>query len=351
MSEFIKLKNSQSAKLEMNWQLALHHTVTLALVCACAYQLYSTRAWCNVFGLVIMVQTAVTEQPTFVALLLYRMELYVHARNCFYVGGITSVLFKTACIAAMVPIYINDIYGVRATYDTTFWIYALWPLLAILYVSQMYGAFILFQLARVSHRKAFPTKQDKEEEEQAPTVTISEEPVPPHAWAIKDITLSSFSSGLMESELDLGRHVRNPVTGKVAPRLSFTSSASLSPRSMMSVTSSEGSRQQESLMQMNQRGQERRHIGDFSSQGTTTATSDQIWESSAIELVPSTSSVVPIPTLSVPTGSGGGNNPVVNRSPRSVRQLAESAFETGAMQAELDFDKKPKKDSHKSGEH
>ncbi len=103
--------------------------------------------------MIILVMTAVTEQPAFVALLLYRMELYRHARNCFYVAGCSSIVIKTACIVALIPMWIRCVYDLRNVRDVEFWLYGLWPLVTVLYVSQMYGAVILFKLARSSHRR------------------------------------------------------------------------------------------------------------------------------------------------------------------------------------------------------
>ncbi len=200
---FVLTRRAQAGKLQINWQLALHHVVTLFLVCACGYVLALTAAWCNVFGLVILVTTAVTEQPSFVALLLYRMGLFRHARNCFYVAGIASVVIKTACVAGMVPVFITSVADMRGLADVTFWLYAFWPLVAALYFSQMYGAVILFRLARVSQRRHAA-------ECEACATGVGPAAAPPAlatelsgGQRLRDLAQSALSRGATDVELDV----------------------------------------------------------------------------------------------------------------------------------------------------
>ena len=125
------------------------------------------------------------------------MSAFRHARNCFLVAGVSSLVIKTACVAAMVPVYVSSVVDMQGQADVTFWLYALWPLVAALYLSQMYGCLILFRLARVAHRRHLLPSE-------APLASAPD-PVAPAASGshrFRDLAQSALTRGATEVELD-----------------------------------------------------------------------------------------------------------------------------------------------------
>ena len=191
-----------SYKSKMNWALVVHHLTTIICIGVAGTHLAITGAWFSIQAFVTLGLTALTEQSTFVALILYRMELWRHAGRAFMVSAIWTIVTKTFLVViTMVLWWYSVVYPflyVPGNKDLIMWVYLAWFLILPLFGSQIYSAVILFHLAKVSFKKfdleeqnrqnrPYPSLKSKkrsvrEQLEQLVEADISEErPFPPTA--------------------------------------------------------------------------------------------------------------------------------------------------------------------------
>jgi hypothetical protein len=94
--------------------------------------------------------TALTEQPTFLALLLYRMERWKLAGQFFFWGAIWTLICKIALTVTTVYFWgfnVNLFVSGNPRYESlVMWVYLFWFLIIPLFVSQIYAAVIMFKL-------------------------------------------------------------------------------------------------------------------------------------------------------------------------------------------------------------
>lgn len=79
-------------KIHTNWSLIIHHILTITLTSIVCFMLWDTLNPASVYP-IILVYSAITEQPIFVSLLLYRFGY--NSRNWFRISAITGFIFKT----------------------------------------------------------------------------------------------------------------------------------------------------------------------------------------------------------------------------------------------------------------
>jgi len=163
-----------SYKMQMNAALIVHHLTTVVCIGLAGTHLAITGVWFDLKAFILLGFTALTEQSTFVALILYRMEKWRAAWQCFFFSAIWTVVIKTLFVVLtmyywgieVLRPYMDD----RANNgDLVMWVYVAWPLALALFGSQLYSAVILWNLAQVSAKKAkleeadllYPSLEDK----------------------------------------------------------------------------------------------------------------------------------------------------------------------------------------------
>lgn len=221
-------------KTKMNIALVIHHVSTLICICLAAVHYALTLQWFGMLGFVLLGLTALTEQPTFVALLLYRMEKWRSAANAFFISAVWTLFFKTLLVAALIYFWahlvVEPYFYIPGNGNLLMWVIVFWPLLIPLYGSQIYSAVILFNLARVASKKAglasvdmlYPSISGKRREvvariesEQAVRKASMEEA---HAAARDPELFDGEHSEVSVPMQSLGGQVRIPGGSSVSPR-------------------------------------------------------------------------------------------------------------------------------------
>ena len=134
--------------------LLIHHIVTLLLIQTCVASLLDTGNMIYVRYAILLGFHATTEQPTFVALFCFRLNvLRKYQASMFFFSSAQAFLIKTAITIAMVVLVVQDLYVDKAldndpTNWTWFWKVFTLPLIAALYGSQCYASRILYSVAK-----------------------------------------------------------------------------------------------------------------------------------------------------------------------------------------------------------
>jgi hypothetical protein len=126
---------------------------------------HSFSFFCSIYGFVLLGLTALTEQTTFVALLLYRMELWEVSGRFFLFSAVWTLVSKTFLVVlvcyfwgvAVVELFLH----VPGNEDLAMWVYIFWIMLVPLYGSQIYSAVIMVRLWKVCRQKAALEKENR----------------------------------------------------------------------------------------------------------------------------------------------------------------------------------------------
>eukprot|EP01122_Echinamoeba_exundans_P009505 TRINITY_DN3391_c0_g1_i1.p1 TRINITY_DN3391_c0_g1~~TRINITY_DN3391_c0_g1_i1.p1 ORF type:complete len:609 (-),score=109.36 TRINITY_DN3391_c0_g1_i1:135-1865(-) len=181
---------------EMRWQLLLHHLVTILLVILCIYKFEHDsfidptghvvlKAY-NLKGAILMALTALTEQPIFVGLLLYRVGYKLPW--LFYFSSIQNALFKLTLHIGLIAMYFLD-----QVYKDDFWKWFLWVCIEmVLLPVQMYACWVQFSIGR---RLAIKIQKEKDEALTAAAFkgTPADSDAPPRAPSTADSIAASRS--------------------------------------------------------------------------------------------------------------------------------------------------------------
>lgn len=106
-----------------------------------------------------------TEQPTFIALLLYRMERWKISGQFFFWGAIWTLICKIGLTVTTVYFWgfsVNLFVTGNPRYESlVMWVYLFWFLIIPLFVSQIYAAVIMFKLWKGEGKKEKHGKKKK----------------------------------------------------------------------------------------------------------------------------------------------------------------------------------------------
>lgn len=137
-------------RVNIGTPLLIHHIMTIILcqLILATYFDYHTVIYLRLACVVAF--SATTEQMTFVALYLYRLELYsgIHTK-LFQISAALSFILKTTSIFWCIYLWAKYIHEGRLVGKWgTFWTYATLPSMLILWLTQMYATFILIKLSK-----------------------------------------------------------------------------------------------------------------------------------------------------------------------------------------------------------
>lgn len=158
-------------RLDMNFQLFLHHVITIIFVVVGLEAAYVTRDSKFMAGSVILALTATTEQATFIALFLYRIK-HKYAGFALRTSAMQTLIFKLflmyVCMSQGLetvyhPVRLQNPYGV-GWYIV--WRYLLYIAVPTLLVTQVYGAFVMWKIG-ASRRLMSDSAYKKEAERDA----------------------------------------------------------------------------------------------------------------------------------------------------------------------------------------
>lgn len=139
--------------------LLVHHMVTIALahlIACCMYERPSINTLDIMRANVLMAYTAITEQPSFIALLLYRMKMNEEASKWFYFAAIQSAVTKSILIvSALYYFCISPAQFGRNGWDgwSILWSIIWIPLCLCLYATQIYACVVLYRLGKKAKAK------------------------------------------------------------------------------------------------------------------------------------------------------------------------------------------------------
>lgn len=142
-------------RLKIGWPLLIHHIVTI-IFCQLSMASYFDTRQVEILRVALLSGFyATTEQPSFVALLFYRLDIYPRCHSfLFFSAGIAALILKTVVTIASMwqyAVFFRD----EEEFDSwaTFWRYAFIPILLMLYGSQLYACRILYLLGSRCQRR------------------------------------------------------------------------------------------------------------------------------------------------------------------------------------------------------
>lgn len=139
-------------KASMNFQLLAHHVLTIVMTFIVCAMLWDTRHPSAVYP-IIMVYAAITEQPVFVALLLYRLKCNCH--KWFMTACVTGVVFKTFVFCMVWVVVKKSILDVEYANSGVWKDFMLWTLSVsnvCIYIIQIYSVRIYWVLGMKSKK-------------------------------------------------------------------------------------------------------------------------------------------------------------------------------------------------------
>lgn len=137
-------------RISIGWPLLLHHLVTILLIQLVTATFFDTHQIQYLRVALLMGFHATTEQLSFVALALYRLQLLAKKWQSFsfFVSAAQSLLLKTAVTIGSLVYY--AIIVQRGDFDRhqwgLFWMVSFVVLLLTLYAAQLYACYILYAL-------------------------------------------------------------------------------------------------------------------------------------------------------------------------------------------------------------
>ena len=142
-------------RLKIGWPLLIHHIITI-IFCQLSMASYFDTGHVVILRIALLSGFyATTEQPSFVALLFYRLDIYPRCHSfLFFFAGIGTFILKTVVTIASMwqyAVYFRD----EEEFDSwsTFWRYSFIPMLLMLYGSQLYACRILYLLGSRCQRR------------------------------------------------------------------------------------------------------------------------------------------------------------------------------------------------------
>jgi len=147
---------------DMNWQLTLHHIITIALCIIIVQSTIDTSDKRFIACGLVMSFTATTEQLCFVSLFLYRLK-HRYAGVLMRIAAIQSIAFKFLAIVGLYIVAIQAVWTDKniKLFPSHGWFIALRVVLLTivpaLVFTQVYGAYILW---KISYRAKGPQKAD-----------------------------------------------------------------------------------------------------------------------------------------------------------------------------------------------
>ena len=182
---------------EIGLPLLVHHIVTIANMQLIAASFFDTHAILYIRFAVLIGFHATTEQLSFVALYLYRMNAYPRWQAFwFYFSGFQAFAVKTLVTVATAIYYIVLVRSGEVSFDDNwgaFWI-VFFPIMTVcLYGAQVYACRVLYLLGKKSQRNAdkMAVQEDGTDEE-----TELPDKLDPSRLAEATESISSMEKGL-----------------------------------------------------------------------------------------------------------------------------------------------------------
>ena len=137
---------------KIGWPLLVHHLVSLLLMQLATASYFDTKDIVWIRFAILLGFYATTEQISFIALFCFRLDLYPEWQGTlFYAAAAQAFVLKTivsiAAVGYAIKIYyISDDLDDDTTNWKWFWRICFFPLLIVLYTSQLYACKILYAL-------------------------------------------------------------------------------------------------------------------------------------------------------------------------------------------------------------
>lgn len=142
-------------KTRINFSLLIHHILMVLMTCLTCFMLWDTLNPASAYTM-ILVYSAITEQPVFIALILYRFGY--QCRWWFRISAITGVLFKTVvfCLGFVVlkRAFLDvEFVNHRNDFEWKKFIVIVFPIVnTCLFVVQIYSTRLYWSLGEKSHK-------------------------------------------------------------------------------------------------------------------------------------------------------------------------------------------------------
>jgi hypothetical protein len=142
-------------RIKIGSSLLIHHLITILLCQLVAATFFDTKNIMYLRFALMLGFYATLEQLSFVALFVYRLDLFLKKRCLlFFIATGQALILKTIVMISSVAYYANVAY--RGEFNGSawgaFWKIAFIPLLFVLYGAQLYACHILYQLGRRCRR-------------------------------------------------------------------------------------------------------------------------------------------------------------------------------------------------------
>ncbi len=151
-------------KTYMNFALVVHHVLMILITCLTCFMLWDTLNPASVYTMILL-YSAITEQPVFIALILYRFGY--RCQRWFRVAAVTGALFKMSIfsmgVLALKRAFLDvEFVNHRNDFQWKKFIVVVFPIVnVILFVVQVHSTRLYWALGEKSHRLQAPTMLPK----------------------------------------------------------------------------------------------------------------------------------------------------------------------------------------------